>query len=265
MKPTIALFILAAVALPAFAQRGEPFRATVRGSGDSGKCTIEVRVDDVAEVEVRGETGYLRTLQGQPASWVRFVCNAPFPADMQEFKFKGIDGRGRVELRRDPRDNRGAAVVYIVDTKGGSEGYTFDLEWKGGYLSGNRPRGGVTRRDDNSSGRSGGDSGGFFGRSGGGSSNSGGRSSGGFFDDNNTNSTANSVRACQEEIANRLRRDSYSNFDFGSASLSDRAGKRDWMAGEGRARRYGTTYTFDYACRMDLDRAQVREVDYRVR
>ncbi|MBK7929528.1 MAG: hypothetical protein IPJ98_19205 [Bryobacterales bacterium] len=265
MKPTIALFILAAVALPAFAQRGEPFRATVRGSGDSGKCTIEVRVDDVAEVEVRGETGYLRTLQGQPASWVRFVCNAPFPSDMQEFKFKGIDGRGRVELRRDPRDNRGSAVVYIVDTKGGSEGYTFDLEWKGGYLSGNRPRGGVTRRDDSSGNRSSGNSGGFFGRSGGGSSNSGGRSSGGFFGDSPSNSTANSVRACQEEIANRLRRDNYSNFDFGSASLSDRAGKRDWMAGEGRARRSGTTYTFDYACRMDLDRAQVREVDYRVR
>ncbi|MBN8729693.1 MAG: hypothetical protein J0L64_04070 [Acidobacteria bacterium] len=264
MKPTFAIFILAAVALPAFAQRGEPFRATVRGSGDSGKCTIEVRVDDVAEVEVRGDTGYLRTLQGQTASWVRFVCNAPFPADMQEFKFKGIDGRGRVELRRDPRDNRGAAVVYIVDTKGGSEGYTFDLEWKGGYLSGTRPRGGVTRRDDNSGNRNNdnrtsGNSGGFFGQSG------GGRSGGGFFGDSNTNSTANSVRACQEEIASRLRRDNYSDFDFGSASLSDRAGKRDWMAGEGRARRSGSTYTFDYACRMDLDRAQVREVDYRVR
>lgn len=264
MKPILAIVTVAAVALPAFAQRGEPFRATVRGSGDSGKCTIEVRVDDVAEVEVRGDTGYLRTLQGQPASWVRFVCNAPFPADMQEFKFKGIDGRGRVELRRDPRDNRGAAVVYIVDTKGGSEGYTFDLEWKGGYLSGNRPRGSYSRGNDNnsgnrSSGSSGGNSGGFFGQS------SGGRSSGGFFGDNNSNSMANSVRACQDEIANRLRRDNYSDFDFGSANLSDRAGKRDWMAGTGRARRYGTNYEFEYACRMDLDRAQVREVDYRVR
>jgi len=259
MKPIFAILMVAAAALPAFAQRGEPFRASVRGSGDSGKCTIEVRVDDVAEVEVRGEMGYLRTLQGQPASWVRFVCNAPFPADMQEFKFKGIDGRGRVELRHDPRDNRGAAVVYIVDTKGGSEGYTFDLEWKGGYLSGNRPRGGYSRRDDSSSGRSSGNSGGFFGQSG------GGRSGGGFFGDSNSNSMANSVRACQDEIANRLRRDNYSDFDFGSASLSDRAGKRDWMAGTGRARRYGTSYEFDYACRMDLDRAQVREVDYRVR
>ncbi len=65
---SLTLAALAASALPALAQRGEQFQAQVRGSGDSGKCTIEVRVDDVAEVEVRGTTGYLRTLQGQPAS-----------------------------------------------------------------------------------------------------------------------------------------------------------------------------------------------------
>ncbi|HZO55367.1 MAG TPA: hypothetical protein VFB63_21855 [Bryobacteraceae bacterium] len=248
----LSLAALAVMALPAFAQRGEPFRAQVRGSGDSGKCTIEVRVDDVAEVEVRGDTGFLRTLQGQPASWVRFVCNAPFPTGgMQEFRFRGIDGRGRVELRRDPRENRGAAVIYIVDNKGGTEGYTFDLEWKGGYLGsggggGNRP---------NRPGNSG--SGGFFGGNSGSSSGTGG-----FF---GGDSQSNSVRACQDAIAERLRRDNYSNPNFGSAALSDRPGKRDWIAGEGRARRSGSNVDFEYACRMDLDRAQVREVDLRMR
>jgi len=242
----LSLAALAVLALPAFAQRGEQFRAQVRGSGDSGKCTIEVRVDDVAEVEVRGETGYLRTLQGQPASWVRFVCNAPFPTGgMQEFRFRGIDGRGRVEVRRDPRENRGSAVIYIVDNKGGTENYTFDLEWKGGYLG--SPGGGGGGYRPNRPGNSGSSSG-----------------SGGFFGGNDNNQS-NSIRACQDAITDRLRRDNYSNPNFGSAALSDRQGKRDWIAGEGRARRSGSNVDFEYACRMDLDRAQVREVDLRMR
>jgi len=256
---SLTLAALAAAALPALAQRGEPFRAQVRGSGDSGKCTIEVRVDDVAEVEVRGDTGYLRTLQGQPASWVRFVCNAPFPADMQEFKFKGVDGRGRVDLRRDPRDNRGAAVIYIVDNKGGSEGYTFDLEWKGGYLGRPGGGGGSNRPNrPNRPGNSNNNSGGFFG-----SNNTNSGSSGGFFGP--ANAQSNSIRACQAAITDRLRRDDYTSPNFGSAALSDRPGKTDWIAGEGRARRSGSNVNFDYACRMDLDRAQVREVDLRMR
>ena len=67
------------------------------------------------------------------------------------------------------------------------------------------------------------------------------------------------------EIANRLRRDNYTDFSFGSAYLANQSDRRDWLTGEGRARRSGSNYTFDYACRMDLNRAQVLEVDYRLR
>ena len=107
-------------------------RASIRGGGgDSGKCTIEVRVDDVAEVEIRGDTGRIHTLSGQPAQWVRFECTSPLPRNPVDFRFRGIDGRGRVNLIRDPNQTSGAAVVRIEDNKGGSEGYTFDLEWRG--------------------------------------------------------------------------------------------------------------------------------------
>jgi len=51
-----------------------------------------------------------------------------FPA---EFRFEGIDGRGKQILLRDPNSNRGVAIVRLEDPKGGSEGYTFDLIWKG--------------------------------------------------------------------------------------------------------------------------------------
>jgi hypothetical protein len=105
-------------------------RADIRGGGGNGKCTIEVVVDGVAEVEIRGETAVLRTLQGQPASWRRFVCNQPMPPRPAEFRFRGIDGRGRQQLLRDP-SREGVAVVRIEDSRSGSEGYTFDIEWRG--------------------------------------------------------------------------------------------------------------------------------------
>jgi hypothetical protein len=114
-------------------------RASIVGNrGGEDKCTIEVRVDITAEIEINGDMGRLRTMGGQPANWVRFECTSPLPSNPGDFRFKGIDGRGDVNLIRDPSSGRGVAVVRIDDPKGGSEGYTFDLLWRGGsnYNSG---------------------------------------------------------------------------------------------------------------------------------
>ena len=132
MTNRIYLTLLAAAACLPLAAAPNSIRANITGGrGDGGKCTIEVNVDEVAEVEVSGDMGHIRTISGAPAHWVRLQCTAPMPRRPEDFRFRGIDGRGRVELIRDPRSNRGAAVVRIVDTKGGREGYTFDLEWRG--------------------------------------------------------------------------------------------------------------------------------------
>jgi len=98
-------------------------QATITGGGspERGKCTIEVVVDIVAQVEIRGATATLRNTSGQPPQWRRFECNAPMPANPANFSFAGIDGRGRQSLVRDPR-NGGVAVVQIEDKDGGSEG-----------------------------------------------------------------------------------------------------------------------------------------------
>src|SRR5260370_16684655 len=103
-------------------------RATAMGgvSTDRGKCTIEVGVDGAAEVEVRGDTANLRNLAGQPPRWRRFECNGPLPPNPLDFRFAGVDGRGRQQLVQDPR-NGGVAVVRIEDPPNGSEGYTFHL------------------------------------------------------------------------------------------------------------------------------------------
>lgn len=126
-------------------------RASITDSGnpDRGKCTIEVVVDGAAEVEIRGDTAVLRNLAGQPPQWRRFVCNGILPPNPRDFRFAGVDGRGRQQLVRDPR-NGGVAVVRIDDPDNGAEGYTFDLIWSGnGYPA--EP--GRFRGDDRNPGR----------------------------------------------------------------------------------------------------------------
>src|SRR5580700_4525324 len=96
-------------------------RATMRGGGgDRGKCTIEVVVDVSAEVEIRGDRAVLRTIGGQPAQWRRFECDSIMPPNPADFRFQGIDGRGRQTLVRDPREG-GPAVIRIDDPKSGQE------------------------------------------------------------------------------------------------------------------------------------------------
>src|ERR1700694_2245865 len=109
---------------PAGAQGSERRASIVSGGGgDRGKCTAEVVVDGSADVEIRGDTGSLRTISGQPAQWRRLECTGPIPQNPVDFRFAGVDGRGRQEMIRDPR-NGGAAVVHIEDPNGGAEGYT---------------------------------------------------------------------------------------------------------------------------------------------
>ncbi len=131
------LFLFLTLALTsAWSQRITDRRtAEIRGGGGDGKCTIEVEVDDVAEVEISGRNATIRTLNGAPATFRRFQCNQEMPLRPNDFRFKGIDGRGRQDLIRSA-DNGGRAVIRIEDSKGGSEGYTFDIFWRGGSAGG---------------------------------------------------------------------------------------------------------------------------------
>jgi hypothetical protein len=117
--------------VPSHAQENS-IHANIRGGGGDGKCTFEVEVDEVAEIEIRGDQGYLRTISGSPARWRRLDCNQALPSAPNNFRFQGIDGRGRQDLVRDPNQNRGVAVIRIEDPKGGRESYTGDIMWRGG-------------------------------------------------------------------------------------------------------------------------------------
>ena len=133
----VAVVMVTASSLGAQAQVSER-RASMRGGGNpyNGKCTIEVVVDGSAEVEIRGDRAVLRNLDGRPPEWRRFECTGVMSPNPGDFRFQGIDGRGRQKLVRDPRGNRGVAVVLLEDPDNGAEGYTFDIMWNANGSSG---------------------------------------------------------------------------------------------------------------------------------
>jgi len=122
--------------LAASASGQTTINAQITGGGGAGKCTFEVRVDGVANVQIRGNQGYIQTKQGMPAQWVRLKCNQPLPRNPYNFRFAGVDGRGKQYILRDPGQNNGVAVIRIEDTRSGYEGYTGDIMWNGGSNGG---------------------------------------------------------------------------------------------------------------------------------
>lgn len=141
------LVALGAVGLSAFGQyRGrtginyvdEGQTAQVRRTNDysenrrDGRCTVRVRIDDEADVELRGDTIRIHVIKGGPGRDEGTECNAPLPTsgNITNFRFRGIDGRGNPRLVQEPASrNYYVAVVNIQDPRGGSEGFTYELSW----------------------------------------------------------------------------------------------------------------------------------------
>ncbi|HLK67067.1 MAG TPA: hypothetical protein VKU19_26720 [Bryobacteraceae bacterium] len=211
---------------PICAQTAER-QATLTGGGgnDAGKCTIEVYVDGSADVEIRGDRGFLRTLSGQPAQWRRFECSGPMPANPVEFRFSGVDGRGKQELLQDPSRGRGGAVVRIQDSSGGAEGYTFDLVWRGaGFVPGptGQPLGGTNR---------------------GGSPNSG-------------------ARACKDAVRERANLQyGFRDIDFKGMDGEENPGRNDKVEGSFDVPRGNSRDTYHFSCSVDSANGRVRGVE----
>ena len=224
---SLASLALAAMALSGFAQDFTR-RADMMGGGgrDAGKCTIEVDVDGSAEISVSGDSGRLNTLSGQPAVWRRFQCSGPIPRNPGDFRFQGIDGRGRVTLARDPRNNRGVAVVRIDDPQGGREGYTFDLEWRGS-------NGGWAPAPPPPPPGPGGPN---F-------------------------PVSRAIRMCQDGVQEKLFHDGYKYVDFVQTNPDNRPGRNDWITGLVTGKRGPGTTRFSFECSVDFSSGRIRSVD----
>jgi hypothetical protein len=230
-------FVIAAILVglvPPLTAAGVWRRATITGNGGgngNGKCTIEVNVDGAAEVEISGDTGQLRTLSGQEAVWRRFQCTAPLPGIPGDFRFVGVDGRGRVQLLRDPRSNGGRAVVRIDDPNGGREGYTFDLQWRGsgggGWAPGPPPP---------SPGR--------------------GPGPGGF-------PMGRAIQVCRDSVTAKLNQSGYPYVTFESVVPDNNPGRHDWVTGSATGRRRFGSTQFSFSCSVDFASGRVRSVDVR--
>ena len=137
-----ALCVLAA--LPALADTQFRVRQMTRNDVPPGKgqCDIRLRIDGEAEVSVRDDMVYIRTISGRGARDEGSECNGPLPSrDVQNFRFEVGNGRGEIRLLSPPsRNSNFAAVVRIRDSQGGEGRYEFRLSWAmtGAYQGGDR-------------------------------------------------------------------------------------------------------------------------------
>ena len=233
----IAAAAFAVIAGPLTAQTFQR-RAEIAGGGysDRGKCTVEVVVDGAAEVEIRGDSGTVRNLSGQPAQWRRFQCTGVLPANPGEFRFAVLEGRGHQQLVRDPR-NGGVAVVRIEDPEGGAQAYAFEFTWGGGapppVVRENRP--------DPSQWDQRGDRDRLV---------------------NRRYTADQAIRICQDNIRQQARerfRTYSSNITFQRTAMDDNPGRNDWVMGTFSVRRgYRGQETHRFACSVNFDNGQVR-------
>jgi hypothetical protein len=101
-----------------------------------GQCDIRLRIDDEAEVELRGEQIFVRTIRGAEARDEGSECNLPVPRRPQNVRFEERDGRGDMSLIDETR--RGV-IVAIRDKEGGAGRYHFRLTWDDTGTSRNDP------------------------------------------------------------------------------------------------------------------------------
>ena len=242
--------ILAGLLLFAVSAWGQSFNANITGGGGNGKCTFEVRVDGVANVQIRGNQGFLQTKSGMPAQWVRLKCNQPLPRNPNNFRFQGIDGRGRQYMLKNPAQNNGVAVIRIEDNRGGMEGYTGDILWNGGNNNGGNWNGGWW--NDNWNG------GGGWGNGGnnGGGNNGGNWNGGGGNNGNNGNNgqwNNNLVPNCQNNIRNKVRSQTGgASVSFNGNPSRKQAASFVMVDGNGNARgNNGRQGNFSYHCTMN--------------
>ncbi len=105
----------------------------------TGQCDIRLQIDGEAEVSLRGDTVFIRTITGRDGRDDGSECNEPLPGrDVQNFQFDVKDSRGDIRLLSEPSRRSGyGAVVRIRDSKGGEGRYHFRIKWAmtggGGY------------------------------------------------------------------------------------------------------------------------------------
>ena len=96
-----------------------------------GFCEVRIVVDNVAEVGLRGERVFVRTLQGAPAHDAGTTCTSPLPrTGVTNLRVRSMEGRGNAQLLEQPNSQNGyVAVIRVEDPQPGAGGYRFRIDW----------------------------------------------------------------------------------------------------------------------------------------
>ncbi len=205
-----------------------------------GQCDIRLQVDNEAEVTVRGDRVYIRTISGRDARDDGSECNEPFPpGNPRGFNYEVRDSRGDIAMLGSPRNG---VTVRIRDSAGGEGRYHFRLSWdlQGGGFPGGGGGGGFGRpdRDDG------------FGRP---------RAPTAFTVDR-------AMDICREEVRRQVQdRYRYDRVDFRRVRADDQPGRNDYIIGEVMGYRRRDIEEFNFVCRVDFSSGRVRDVDVRRR
>jgi hypothetical protein len=97
-----------------------------------GRCEVRVWVDNRAEVRMRGDGIFVRTLEGSRSHDEGSQCSQPLPYNsVLDFQIRQTAGRSRVNLAQEPsRMNNYTAMVLIEDREGGGDNYAFEVTWR---------------------------------------------------------------------------------------------------------------------------------------
>ena len=218
-------------------------RITGGGDSSSGKCIVRIMVDNTVNVRIGNGQILVDTVEGQPSRNDGSECTSMLRngRNLSDFRFRGIDGRGEVRLASDPRqDQRGEAVISIRDSKGGDEGYTFEVSWQG----------------DNGNSNTGG---GFFGgnNNNNGVYNNNGRNNNG--KNNNVAGYDRAVTSCMERVRSQIQRDyNVNNVNFDNVNANDNSGGRDRISGTARSGNSNDQYR--YSCQGNLNNGNIRSI-----
>jgi hypothetical protein len=96
-----------------------------------GSLSWRGRVDDVIELEIRGDQLYERVVSGQPVYDVSSRFNASLPRRRMTVNVEKLRGRGEVDVVEQPSSrNNFTTVVRIRDTRGGTDDYEIEVYWE---------------------------------------------------------------------------------------------------------------------------------------
>src|SRR5438067_441046 len=118
------LFLVAAIMFTSSAAFGQfeiQLRARQLPGWDArareGRCEVRVWVDNRAEVRMRGDAIFVRTLEDSRGRDEGSECSQPLPYNsVRDFQIRQIAGRNRVALAQEPsRMNNYTAMISIDD------------------------------------------------------------------------------------------------------------------------------------------------------